>query len=154
MEAMVLVGALLGWSWVLQQEEKRLTETVVDVTQERATLKEMLARAASLREDLADLTTRVRSIQALLHRRGTTLRILDALVDSIPHGLWITTLEGRGHELRALGAALSAGAVADLMSSLRASGRFDDVDIVVARRDVGENLDRPLLFEITCRFGS
>ncbi|MGH7332952.1 MAG: PilN domain-containing protein [Candidatus Rokuibacteriota bacterium] len=153
--AFVLVGTLLGWSWALEQEEKRLTQTVVARTQQLITLKAMLRRATGLREDLADLTARVRSLQALMHRRGTTLQILDALLDSIPHGLWITALEGRGRQLRAHGAALSGGAVADLMSSLRASGRFDDVDIVVARQDLGEALDAPapLLFEITCRFG-
>jgi Tfp pilus assembly protein PilN len=151
--AVVLGGALAGGAWVLERREQRARQAVVEATQELATLKELLARASSLRQDLADRTERVRSIQVLLHRRGTALQILDALLDSIPHGLWITTLEGRGRQLRALGAALSAGAVADLMSGLRASGRFDDVDIVVARQDLGEAFDTPLQFEITCRFG-
>jgi Tfp pilus assembly protein PilN len=151
--AVIVLGALLGWSWALVREEKRLTQAVVDTTQQLAGLREMLSRTAGLREDLADLTKRVRSIQILLYRRGMTLHVLEALSSSLPPDLWITTVEGRGRELRALGAALSAGAVSDLISSLRASGRFEDVDIVVARQDLGESPDTPLLFEIACRFG-
>jgi type IV pilus assembly protein PilN len=149
----VFLGTLSGASWTLTQEEQRLTQSVAKALQELAAVKGMLGGGAILREDLADLTKRVRSIQTLMRRRGTTLRILDALLDAVPHGLWITTLEGRGLELRARGSALSATAVADLMSRLHASGTFDDVDIVVSRQDLGEIPDAPLLFEITCRFG-
>lgn len=152
--AVVLLGVVLGWVRVLAQDEKRLTQTVVATTQELTTLKELLRRTGDGREDFADLTQRIQSIQALMQRRGTTLHILDALLDSIPRDVWITTLEGRGRELRAHGAARSAAAVVDLLASLRASGKFHDVDIVVARQDLGEALDAPLLFEITCRFGS
>jgi Tfp pilus assembly protein PilN len=151
--AVVFLGLLFGWVRVLAHEEKRLSETVADTARELTMLRELLEHASRLRDDFADLTKRIQTIQALMLRRGTTLHILDALLDSIPHDLWITTLEGRGRELRALGAARSAAAVADLMSSLRASGRFDNVDIVVARQELGEVLDAPLLFEITCRFG-
>jgi Tfp pilus assembly protein PilN len=152
--AIVLLGAVLGWVRVLAQDEKRLIQTVVATTQELTTQKELLRRTGDVREDLADLTKRIQSIQALMHRRGTTLHILDALLDSIPADVWITTLEGRGRELRAHGGAGSPAAVVHLMASLRASGKFHDVEIVVARQDLGEVLDAPLLFEITCRFGS
>lgn len=151
--SVAFLGTLGAASWTLTQKEHRLTQSVATALQELATAKEMLGGRAILREDLADLTKRVRSIQTLMRRRGTTLRILDALLDAVPHGLWITTLEGRGLELRARGSALSATAVADLMSRLHASGRFDDVDIIVSRQDLGEPLDAPLLFEVTCRFG-
>jgi Tfp pilus assembly protein PilN len=151
--AVVFLALLFGWGRVLAHEEKRLTETVGDTARELTMLRELLGHASRLRDDFADLTKRIQTIQALMLRRGTTVHILDALLDSIPHDLWITTLEGRGRELRALGAARSAASVADLMSSLRASGRFDNVDIVVARQELGEVLDAPLLFEITCRFG-
>jgi Tfp pilus assembly protein PilN len=149
----VFLVVLFGWVRVLAHEEKRLAETVADTAHELTMLKELLGHASRLRDDFADLTKRIQTIQALMLRRGTTLHILDALLDSVPHDLWITTLEGRGRELRALGAARSATAVADLLSSLRASGRFDVVDIVVARQEPGDVLDAPLLFEITCRFG-
>jgi len=149
---LVLLGGLTGLSWTLNQEEKRLTQSVGAAAQELAALKVILGRGAGMREDLSDLAKRVRTIQGLMRRQGTTLRILDALLDVVPRGLWITTLEGRGLEWRALGSALSAAAVADLMASLHASGKFNDVEIVVSRQDLGATLDAPLIFEITCRF--
>lgn len=151
--AVGLMGTLLGWSGMLAQQERRLTQSVVDTARELTMLKELLGQEGRLRDDSAELSKRIQSLQALMHRRGTTLHILDALLDSIPHDLWITTLEGRGRELRAMGATRSAGAVADLLSNLRASRRFDDVDLVVARQDLGQAGEAPLLFEITCRFG-
>jgi Tfp pilus assembly protein PilN len=88
-----------------------------------------------------------------MHRQVHTVSVLDALLDVLPHDLWIKTLEGHGREVRASGAAHSAGSVVALLAGLRASGRFGDVDLVVTRQDHGQTPDAPLLFEITCRFG-
>jgi len=40
-----------------------------------------------------------------------------------------------------------------LMTNLRASGKFKDVDIVVSRQDLAK-VPRLVTFEVTCRFES
>jgi hypothetical protein len=49
------------------------------------------------------------------------------------------------------GAAFSPTAVSNLMTALRASGRFKDVDIVVSKRDL-DKTPNVVTFEVTCRF--
>ena len=151
--AIAVLSALLGWSWMLGQAEKSLAQAVTDRQQQLAVLTEMVNRIDSQREALAELTRRIESIQLLAHRRATTLPVLDVFLGSLPNDLWISSVTGRGRELRALGAALSARAVGDLIATLRASGRFADVEIVVARRDPGETPGTPIVFEIVCRLG-
>jgi type IV pilus assembly protein PilN len=105
-----------------------------------------------VRERVADLSKRISVIHALLRRQGMPTRVLEALADVVPPDLRLTSLEGRGLALRALGSAPSATAVADLMSGLHASGVFSDVDIVVSRQDLGAAVHSSLAFEIACRF--
>ncbi len=49
------------------------------------------------------------------------------------------------------GSAFSTTAVADLMSNLKNSGKFRDVDLIVSRQDLAKT-PRVVTFEVTCRF--
>jgi Tfp pilus assembly protein PilN len=71
----------------------------------------------------------------------------------VPNDLWITKMEERGNMLKVSGSAFTAAAVSDLMSNLRASGKFKEVDIVVSRQDLVKT-PRLVTFEVTCRFES
>jgi Tfp pilus assembly protein PilN len=77
--------------------------------------------------------------------------LIDSFADAVPNDLWITRLEDTGALLRVSGTAFSATAVSNLMSALRASGKFKDVDIVVSRRDL-DKAPSVVTFEVTCRF--
>jgi Tfp pilus assembly protein PilN len=74
----------------------------------------------------------------------------------IPGGLWLIGLEeklekDKGNQLRMVGAAFSATAVADFMSNLRKSEKFKDVDLIVSRQDLTKT--PPLVnFEVICAF--
>ena len=113
----------------------------------------MLGRAEGAREAMSDLTRRTQAIHELTRGQGTALRILDAVLDVVPPDLSLASLEGRGLELRAVGSARSARAVADFTANLRASGNFKDVEIVISKQDLGKTPPGPVSFEVTCRFG-
>jgi Fimbrial assembly protein (PilN) len=104
---------------------------------------------ALLRHDEMQLNKR---INILRHELTSHKALLDAFLDVIPAELWLTSLEGRGLELRAVGSARSARAVANLMLNLRASGKFSEVEIVTSKQDVGKIPPAPVTFEVTCRF--
>jgi Tfp pilus assembly protein PilN len=151
--AVVLGG--LGWWYALSaQDATHLSERVNLLSQELAGQKTLLGRGERMREALADLTKRTRALDELTHSQGTTIRILDAFLDVVPRELWLTSLEGLGPELRAVGAALSPNAVANLMSNLQTSGTFKEVDIVISKQDLGKTPPAPITFEVTCRFGT
>ncbi len=95
----------------------------------------------------------MQTLQALTKSQGQTTLLMDAFADIVPADVWITGIEEKAATLKVTGAAFSTTAVSDLMSNLRRSGRFKEVDIVVARQDLAKN--PPLVtFEVTCRFES
>lgn len=149
--ALTLTVGLAGFWWHLSREEHRLTAEIGAGAQELAALKATVGRAGNIKEQLADLQARLTTIQLLTKDQGRPLRLVDAFVDAVPADLWITGLEEKDALLRVTGSAFSATAVANFMAALRASGRFKDVDIVVAKRDLAKT---PSLvgFEVTCRF--
>jgi Tfp pilus assembly protein PilN len=149
--AVVLVAGIGGSSWHLFREEGRLTAEIDVGARELTTLKGFVGPAAKMKEHLADLQARLKVIRALTKDQSRPLLLIDAFADAVPADLWITGLEEKGTVLRVTGAAFSPTAVSNLMTALRASGRFKDVDIVVSKRDL-DKTPNVVTFEVTCRF--
>lgn len=147
-----VVGGGVYW-WQLSREETRLTGEIDRASREIAMLKPITDQAAKVKEQLADLQKRVKIIDELTRNQSKPIRILDAFVSIVPNDLWITRMEGRGNVLKVTGTAFSASAVSDLMTNLRASGKFKDVDLMVSRQDLAKS-PRLVTFEVTCRFES
>lgn len=149
--AAVLAAVLIGSSWHLFREERRLTLETDTAARELTTLRTVVGPAAKMKEHLAEIQARLKVIQALTRDQGRPLLLIDAFADVVPADLWITALEDTGALLRVSGSAFSATAVSNLMAALRASGKFRDVDIVVSKRDL-DKAPSLVTFEITCRF--
>jgi Tfp pilus assembly protein PilN len=150
----VYLAAILGigaYWWSLSAEKARLAADVARATTEVASLKATIGQGTNVRNEVADMRKRVEVIESLTRGQSRPILMFDAFVDLIPRDLWVTALEDRGSILKVTGTAFSPTAVADLMSNLRASGRFKDVDIVVSRQDLTKT-PRLVTFEVTCRF--
>ena len=59
---------------------------------------------------------------------------MDAMADVLPADLWLSRIEEKGQQLRLGGTTYSSLALSDFMSSLKASGKFKDVDLVSRAR--------------------
>lgn len=151
--SVAVLGGLGWWYTALALREAHLTEQVTLLTRELTIVQTKLGGRARAREVLNDLTRRTQAIHELTRGQGTTIRMLDSVLDVLPRDLWLTSMEARGRELRVAGSALAATAVADFTASLRVSGKFKDVEIVVSRQDLGKMPLGPVGFEVTCRFG-
>lgn len=149
--ALVLAASIGGSAWYLLRQEQRLTAELEVGASELTTLKGLVGPAAKIKEQLADLQARLKVVRALTKDQGRPLFLIDAFADAVPADLWITGLEDKGSVLRVTGSAFTSTAVSDLMTALRASGKFKDVDIVVSKRDLDKN-PHVLTFEVTCRF--
>ena len=145
-------GVAFTW-WTLSREEARLTAEVVAARKELATLNAVVAQSTQVKALLAELKHRVATLQDLTKAQGQSLLIMDAFADVVPPDVWITGIEERSAKLKVTGAAFSTTAVSDLMSNLRQSGKFKEVDIVVARQDLAKSPSL-VTFEVTCRFES
>ena len=149
--AVVIVLGVGGYAWSLFREERRLTAEIDTGARELTTLTTIVGPAAKMKEHLADLRARLSVIRALTKDQSRPLFLIDAFADAVPADLWITGLEDKGAVLRVTGAAFSSTAVSNLMTALRASGRFKDIDIVVSKRDLDKSPSM-VTFEVTCRF--
>jgi Tfp pilus assembly protein PilN len=149
--AVALVAGLGFYGRTLLREEQRLSGEIETGARELAGLKTTVGQAAKMKEHLAELQARLKAIRVLTRDQSRPLLLIDAFADAVPKDLWITGLEEKGMMLRVTGAAFSATAVSNLMTALRASGKFRDVDIVVSKRDL-EKTPNLVTFEVTCHF--
>lgn len=143
-------GITIYWAQ-LYREEARLTDAIAKGTTELERLKPITAQASKVKDQLADLQKRVKTIEELTKDQSKPIRILDAFAGVVPNDLWVTKMEERGKVLKVTGTAFSATAVSDLMANLRASGKFKEVEIVISRQDLSKS-PRLVTFEVTCRY--
>jgi len=145
-----LSGLTMYWA-SLYREEARLRDEIAKANQQVAMLKPITAQAAKVKDQLADLQKRVKTIEDLTKDQSKPIRIFDAFANVMPNDVWITRMEEREKVLKVSGTAFSPTAVSDLMTNLRASGKFKDVEIVVSRQDLTKT-PRLVTFEVTCKF--
>jgi Tfp pilus assembly protein PilN len=152
--ASVYIVAVLGigiaWMW-RSGVESRLFAQVQKDKAELAVLKATIGQGAKIKEQLAGLKARLKAIDDLSKNQHRSIALLDAFIDTVPPDLWVTSLEDKGTALKVWGTAYSPTAVSDFMTNLRRSGKFKDIDIVIAKQDLAKS-PRPVTFEVTCRF--
>lgn len=146
----VFMGLAAYW-WVLSSEEERLAGEISIGTQQLETLKKAIDEGKTYKTLRDELEKRVTAIEDLTRTQPRPIYLLDAVADTIPRDLWITSASERDKLLRLNGTALSTTAVADFMANLRSSGKFKEVDLVVARQDISKT-PRMVTFEVVCRF--
>lgn len=146
--AILAVG---GWWWMLTGQRDQLERDVAIATKQLDTLKAAINEGNKYKAERDDLEKRVSAIEELTKNQAEPIYFLDALADAVPRDLWLTSTSERDTQLHLNGTAFSSTAVADFMANLKASGKFKDVDLVVARQDINR-VPRLVTFEIVCRF--
>lgn len=153
----VVVLGGLGRDWYMKgQEATQLAAEKSQIETQLKALEAVIAKGRAFRQKALDLEKRLAAIELVSQNKARPVRLLDALADAIPGGLWLVSLDekpdkDKGNLLRMTGAASSYTAVADFMSNLRRSGKFKDVDLLVSRQDLTKT--PPLVsFEVICTF--
>ena len=149
----VVLGGLGAYWYQLSRDQSRLTAEIDAAKRELKLLEPITTQASKVRDQLGDMQKRVRTITDLTKDQTKPTRIFDAFASVVPNDLWITKMEERGNTLKVTGTAFSEIAVSDLMTNLRASGKFKEVDIVLSRQDLVKT-PRLVTFEVTCKFES
>lgn len=153
----VVVLGGLGRDWYMKgQEATQLAAEKSQLETQLKSLEAVIAKGRAFRQKALDLEKRLAAIELISQNKARPVRLLDALADAIPGGLWLVGLDekpdkDKGNLLRMTGAASSYTAVADFMSNLRRSEKFKDVDLLVSRQDLTKT--PPLVnFEVICTF--
>jgi Tfp pilus assembly protein PilN len=147
----LLVGIAAYW-WMLSHEGAKLTAAIAAGQAELEQLKVTIAQVNQVKAQAEDLRKRLALLEELMKSQGRPIALVDSFVSTIPKDLWITGFETReDFRLKVAGAAFSTTAVSDFMQNLRSSGKFQEVDIVISRRDLSKPTGL-VTFEVTCRF--
>jgi type IV pilus assembly protein PilN len=150
---LVALGAVGTYWYQLYREQSRLTTEIDMAKRELKLLEPITTQASKVKDQLGDMQKRVKTITELTKDQTKPTRIFDAFANVVPNDLWITKMEERGSTLKVTGTAFSEVAVSDLMTNLRASGKFKEVDLVLSRQDLVKT-PRLVTFEVTCKFES
>jgi type IV pilus assembly protein PilN len=145
--AVVVVG---GWWWMLTSERDQLERDVSVAEKQLETLKAAIAEGNHYKAERDDLEKRVAAVEELTKSQPIPIYFLEAVAGAIPSDVWLTSTSEKERQFHFNGTAFSSTALADFMSNLRASGKFKDVDLVVARQDISK-VPRMITFEVVCR---
>src|SRR2546428_305123 len=125
---------------------------IAEGQRELAQLKVTIGQVNQIKAQAEELRKRLSVLEELMKGQGRPIALVDTFASVIPKDLWITGFETReDFRLKVSGSAFSTTAVSDFMQNLRSSGKFQEVDIVISRRDLSKPAGL-VTFEVTCRF--
>lgn len=123
---------LLVWTWFNQaidyqnQRNQFLQDEIVKIDRQIAEIREL--------EKVRDsLITRMRIIEQLQQARSQIVHYFDQVVETLPEGVYLTSLNQKGSTTTVNGVAESNGRVSTYMVNLDESPWFDDPRLVVIK---------------------
>jgi type IV pilus assembly protein PilN len=98
---------------------------------------------------------RVKVIDELKEAQKGPVNLLNLVADTVnkTDAVWLDTMTSDGKSLNFTGMALSADAVADLMTNLRKTGAFKTVEIKETSQDSSVKELQAFKFELICEIG-
>lgn len=143
----VLAGVFF-YHQTLTARIERLDADIVKAEADIVRLKKEIGEVEKFKVRKAELQKKVDIISSLQANRTGPLKIFEALSASIPEKCWIDTLKIEGRKVTLSGMALNNNTIANFMTALGQSGRFQDVQLGSA--DAATYLDAKLVrFNLT-----
>ena len=99
--------------------------------QEIAQLDQRIRKIQALEETKADLLARMNVIQQLQESRPEVVHLFDELVQAIPDGVFLTTVNQQGNRVEIEGRAQSNARVSAFMRNINASAWINDPQLLV-----------------------
>jgi type IV pilus assembly protein PilN len=125
---LVLAGILL-FHQVIKNRIETLQSDIQKATVEIARLKKEIGEVEKFKTRKAELQQKVDIISNLQTGRTLPVKVFDAVSASIPEKCWIDTLSVKGNSIALSGVALNNHTIANFMTSLGQSGRFQRVEL-------------------------
>jgi Tfp pilus assembly protein PilN len=160
----LVLGLVVGLGLVLA-----MAASYVWVTREQGVLEKKLQQANAENRRLADVKAkyeaskrkadmferRVKIIDELKEAQKGPVNLLNLVADTVnkTDAVWLDAMTTDGKNLNFTGMALSADAVADLMSNLRKTGAFKTVEIKETSQDSSVKELQAFKFELICEIG-
>ena len=147
----LLLAVLGGYWWKASSDITRYQAEIERNDREKTRLQTIIAQGQRYKQEKEELERRVNAIETVARNQARPAYLMDSMADMLPADLWLTRVEEKGQQLRLAGTTYTSTALSDFMASLKASGRFKDVDLVESRQDLTKS-PRLITFEVSCRF--
>lgn len=126
--AAVLIAYLaMGEAVSHQQERNKILQNEI------ALLDKQIKEIQELQKTRANLLARMRVIEQLQQSRSATVHFFDEIINTLPDGVYLTSIKQGGNDVTLDGIAESNGRISAYMKNLDASPWFKDPKLVVIR---------------------
>ena len=124
--AAVAAGVVAGVDWHFQQRIDFQNSRNAFLEQQIASLDKKIKEIQELDREKERLLARMRIIQQLQSSRPEIVRVVDALVETLPDGVFYTGVKQQGPAFNVVGVAQSNARVSSLMRQLESSEMFEN----------------------------
>lgn len=131
----IVYGGAVAGIWTLQSQKIKDYETKIQaLNEESARLAPQLAKIRKLQQEREEVNKRLAVIAALDKDRYLRVRMMNDMCLNVPDNCWLTEVtENSGTRVSIEGVTFSNFIIADFMTSLESSGRFQQVALVKAQ---------------------
>jgi type IV pilus assembly protein PilN len=110
-----------------QQDRNKVLQSEI------ATLDKQIKEIQDLQKTRSNLLARMRVIEQLQQSRSATVHFFDEIINTLPDGVFLTSVKQSGGDVSLTGTAESNGRISAYMKNLDASPWFKDAKLVVIR---------------------
>ncbi len=153
----LLVGALtvggnFFWWQKLNKEKADIVVQMQAAEQESRRLATVKARVEEAEQQEKNYRSRVDVIDQLRAKQAGPVDLLTAVANTVnaTDTVWLTSVKEEGNNVNIQGSALSLNAVANLMTNLRRSGYFKNIEIKESFQDASVKDMQAFLFTLIC----
>jgi Tfp pilus assembly protein PilN len=125
------VGPNAGAWWWLGREEARIAEATAAADRELATLLQVKTRVEAKQKLVDTYRTRVKVIDQLRSNQAGPVNLLTTIGETVnkTDAVWLGSMKDEGTTIAVDGVALSHNAVANLITNLKKTGYFENVEL-------------------------
>jgi len=130
--ALVLAGAPIGGSmWYLDREAKKIEDQTAAADRELKTLLQVKTRVENKQRLVDTYRTRVKVIDQLRTNQAGPIDLLSTIGDTVnkTDAVWLGAMKDEGSQIAVEGVAMSHSAVANLITNLKKTGYFQNVEL-------------------------
>jgi type IV pilus assembly protein PilN len=150
----VVITALgnLGWWYKLNHESRRIAAETVKAEKENRELLQVKARVDQKNKQVELYQRRVNVIDQLRTQQSGPRELLAMIGNTVnaTDAVWLTKMNDDGQNINIEGTALSIDAVANLMTNLKRSGYFKNVEMRESYQDDAVRNMQAFVFTLVC----
>lgn len=150
----LLFAVAASYMWV-KRDHDQLESNLQKAIAENQRLADVKAKYEASKRKADMFERRVKVIDELKEAQKGPVNLLNLVADTVnkTDAVWLEAMTSDGKNLNFTGMALSADAVADLMTNLRKTGAFKTVEIKETSQDATVKELQAFKFELICEIG-